>query len=127
MFEITSGIKITVHTEYQAQHSDVLELRFSFVYKIIIENHNHFPVQLLSRKWRIFESNGSCRFVEGDGVVGQQPIIEPTESHQYVSGCVLQSDMGRMGGVYIMKNLISNELFEVTIPNFDLIIPAKNN
>lgn len=127
MFEITSGIKISVHTEYQAQYSDIVEMKFSFAYKIIIENHNQFPVQLLSRKWRIFESNGTCRFVEGEGVVGQQPIIEAGEQHHYVSGCVLQTEMGRMGGVYVMKNLITNELFEVTIPNFDLITPAKNN
>jgi ApaG protein len=65
--------------------------------------------------------------VEGEGVVGIQPVIQPSEHYQYVSGCNLKTDMGRMHGMYLMKNLNTHKLFEAKIPAFELYAPAKSN
>jgi ApaG protein len=85
------------------------------------------PVKLLRRHWHITDSNGSFRDVDGDGVVGQQPIIEPGESYQYVSAANLKSDIGKMSGTYEMENLYNKKLFTVNIPEFQLIAPFKMN
>ncbi len=68
------------------------------------------------RNWQIFDSNGTHREVEGEGVVGVQPVIEPGETYQYVSGCNLRTEMGKMMGSYQMENLHNKQLFDVDIP-----------
>jgi ApaG protein len=98
-----------------------------FAYRITLENHNSFPVKLHRRYWEIFDSNGSHREVEGEGVVGIQPTIEPGESYQYVSGCNLRTEMGKMHGSYQMENLNTQQMFRVHIPSFEMIVPMKNN
>jgi ApaG protein len=65
--------------------------------------------------------------VEGDGVVGMQPTILPSDNYQYVSGCNLHTEMGRMYGTYLMENLHTQQLFDVNIPAFEMITPFKNN
>ena len=74
-----------------------------------------------------FDSNGTYKEVEGEGVVGMQPSLAPGESYQYVSGCNLNTEMGRMNGTYQMENLHSKKMFEVSIPSFEMIVPMKNN
>ncbi len=87
--QITEGVKISVETTYQPEYSNPVNEHFMFAYKIQIENLGDYAVQLLSRHWVIFDSNGTKREVEGEGVVGLQPIIEPGQNHEYVSGCNL--------------------------------------
>ena len=125
--KISEGIKVSVETFYQPEFSNPLQAEFMFAYQITIENHNNFPVQLLSRHWYIFDSNGSTREVEGEGVVGEQPVIHPGESYQYMSGCNLRSEMGRMHGTYILKNLDNIKQFSVQIPAFEMQVPFKMN
>lgn len=96
-----------------------------FAYRITIENHNGFSVKLHRRHWHIFDSNGSYREVEGEGVVGVQPILQPGERYQYVSGCNLRTEMGKMYGCYTMENLHNKKTFEVNIPVFEMIVPFK--
>ena len=96
-------------------------------YRITIENHNAFSVKLHSRHWFIFDGDGSYREVEGEGVVGMQPVISAGEEYQYVSGCNLHTEIGRMHGTYVMENLHTKETFEVSIPAFDMITPFKFN
>ncbi|MBP6432519.1 MAG: Co2+/Mg2+ efflux protein ApaG [Ferruginibacter sp.] len=127
MFKITEGIKIIVETFYQPDYSNVGNNEYMFAYKITIENHNSFPVQLLRRHWHIYDSNGSIKEVEGEGVVGVQPKINPGEFYQYVSGCNLRTDIGKMQGSYLMLNLNTNKRFDVFIPSFNLIVPFKLN
>ena len=98
-----------------------------FAYRITLENHNSFPVKLHRRHWHIFDSNGGNREVEGEGVVGVQPTLEAGGSYQYVSGCNLRTEMGRMKGSYQMENLHSKQMFDVNIPAFEMIVPFKNN
>ena len=124
---ISEGVEISVETFYQQDYSNPLQSEYMFAYKIIIENHNSFPVKLLRRHWYIFDSNGSNREVEGEGVVGVQPVLAPGEKYQYVSGCNLRTEMGKMTGTYKMENLNSKELFEVNIPAFEMIVPLKYN
>lgn len=125
--QITEGVKVSVETTYQPEYSNPANEHFMFAYKIQIENLSEYSVQLLRRHWIIFDSNGSKREVEGEGVVGLQPIIQPGQHHEYVSGCNLKTDMGNMQGTYQMKRLVDNELFEVKIPQFALIAPFKLN
>ncbi|MCS6991926.1 MAG: Co2+/Mg2+ efflux protein ApaG [Chitinophagales bacterium] len=123
----TEGVKITVETFYQEDYSHPLMQEYLFAYRIRIENQSDVPIRLLRRHWYIFDSNGTYREVEGEGVVGQQPIIGPKQSHQYVSGCHLRSEMGRMHGTYLMERLTDGRMFEVAIPAFQLIAPYKLN
>ena len=125
--KVSEGITITVETYYQPDYSNPLNSEFMFAYRITIENNNTFPVKLLRRHWHIYDSNGSLREVEGEGVVGMQPQINPGESYQYVSGCNLRTDMGRMYGTYLMENISNGKNFDVQIPPFEMVSPSKLN
>jgi ApaG protein len=124
---ITDGISISVETFYQPDYSNPMASEFMFAYRITIENNNTFPIKLLRRHWQIADSNGTHREVEGDGVVGVQPLLAPGESYQYVSGSNLRSEIGKMSGHYIMENQLDKKLFEVIIPEFKMIVPFKLN
>ncbi len=125
--KISSGIKITVESFYQPEFSNPVNGEFMFAYHINIENNNVFAVKLHSRHWHIFDSNGSMREVQGEGVVGIQPIIEPGQFYEYMSGCNLKSEMGKMHGTYQMENLLSKQMFTVSIPGFEMEVPFKLN
>ena len=124
---ISEGVKVSVEVYYQPDNSNPLQSEYMFAYRISIENHNSFPVKLHRRHWYIFDSNGSYKEVEGEGVVGVQPSLASGESYQYVSGCNLNTEMGRMNGTYQMENLHSKKMFEVNIPAFEMIVPFKAN
>jgi len=125
--EITNGIKVSVDTAYQPEYSSPGQFHFVFNYKIQIENNSDYTIQLLRRHWFISDSNGIVRQVEGEGVVGQQPIIEPGESYEYISGCNLTTEMGKMVGTYQMSRHLDESRFEVNIPAFQLIVPHRLN
>lgn len=125
--EITSGVKIEVETYYQQDYSNPLLNEFLHAYRVTITNWNKFPIKLISRKWDIFDSNSEYRVVEGEGVVGVTPTIAPNEHYQYMSGCNLKSEMGRMDGQYKMQNLNTGEEFNVKIPVFEIYAPLKLN
>ena len=124
---ISEGMKVSVETFYQPDYSNPLQSEFMFAYRISLENHNSFAVKLLRRHWHIFDSNGSYREVEGEGVVGVQPTLQPGENYQYVSGCNLRTEIGRMDGTYEMENLHTKKMFTVNIPPFEMFVPFKNN
>lgn len=125
--KISEGIEISVETFYQPDYSNPVSGEFMFAYRINIENHNNFPVKLHRRHWYIVEGSGSHREVEGEGVVGIQPTLQPGERYQYVSGCNLRTEMGKMYGNYLMENLHNKQQFEVNIPIFEMIVPFKMN
>jgi ApaG protein len=125
--KISDGIEVSVETFYQPDYSNPVAGEYMFAYRITIENHNNFPVKLLRRHWYIIDSNSSTREVEGEGVVGVQPILQPAEKYQYVSGCNLRSEFGKMHGNYTMENLNNKSSFEVNIPVFEMIVPFKMN
>ncbi|EEI90955.1 protein ApaG [Sphingobacterium spiritivorum ATCC 33300] len=125
--QITEGVKISVESIYQPEYSNPEKEHFMFAYRISIENVGDYTVQLLRRHWQIFDAIGEHREVEGDGVVGEQPVIQPGESHQYVSGCNLKSEMGYMEGTYQMSRQLDGEIFYVEIPRFNLIANHRLN
>ncbi|MEO6488964.1 MAG: Co2+/Mg2+ efflux protein ApaG [Ferruginibacter sp.] len=125
--KISGGVKISVETFYQPEYSNPMNSEFMFAYKITIENKNDFPVKLLRRHWFIYDSDGSSREVEGEGVVGIQPVITPGAHYQYISGCNLRSEMGKMSGTYLLENVNNKRTFDVVIPAFEMQAPFKMN
>jgi ApaG protein len=124
---ISQGVQVSVETFYQPDYSNPQNAEYMFAYRITLENHNAFAVKLHRRHWNIFDSNGEHREVEGEGVVGIQPTLQPGESYQYVSGCNLRSEMGKMYGTYQMENLHNKKMFDVQIPSFEMMAPFKGN
>ena len=125
--KVTDGIKISVEQFYQPDYSNPVQGEYMFAYRISIENNNPFPVQLLRRHWYIQDSNTEKREVEGEGVIGVQPIIESGGQYQYISGCNLKSEMGQMFGSYLMENVQTKQQFRVKIPVFQMEAPFKRN
>jgi ApaG protein len=124
---LTQGVEISVKTAYQPSHSSPRENHYFFSYTITIENKNDFSIQLLSRQWHIFDSNGDYRRVQGEGVIGEQPVIEPNKQYTYTSGCNLRTEIGKMSGTYTMLRLFDDKTFEAKIPEFTMLLEAKLN
>lgn len=124
---ITEGIKVTVETEFQPEYSSPRQFHFVFTYKITIENKSENTIQLKRRHWFIHDAGNLTREVEGEGVVGRQPVLESGQMHQYVSGCNLKSGIGKMAGSYIMERVVDGRVFNVTIPEFLMIVPFRLN
>ena len=125
--EITQGVKVSVETEYQPSYSSPSQYHYVFTYRITIENQSEFTVQLIHRHWHIFDAGFTQREVNGEGVVGQQPVLEPGQSHKYVSGCNLKSGIGKMLGTYEMERVVDGAKFSVNIPEFTMIAPLRLN
>lgn len=124
---VTNGIKVSVETFYQEEYSRPIEHKYIFAYRITIENVSEYTVQLMRRHWYIIDSNGMTREVEGEGVIGQQPILKTGERHQYVSWSHLFTEMGKMRGHYLFVRQIDGETFKAQIPEFQLTVPFKMN
>lgn len=127
VYQISEGVGIRVEVFYRPEQSNPMYAEFLFAYRISIENLSNQPVQLLSRHWDIVDSNNTHRTVDGEGVVGEQPIIMPGEIYRYVSAANLATDIGKMYGYYTMLNRFNNKTFQITIPEFQLIAPFRLN
>lgn len=121
--EITEGVKVSVVTEYQPDYSSPDQAHFVFTYRVTIENNSNLTLKLLRRQWFIADASYPVRDVEGEGVVGKQPVLEPGSSHQYVSGCNLKSGIGKMYGHYLMERLADGRKIKVVIPEFTMVAP----
>ncbi|WP_326523519.1 Co2+/Mg2+ efflux protein ApaG [Sphingomonas sp.] len=119
----TDGVTVRVSVSYLADQSEPQRGRWFWAYHIRIENASARTVQLLTRHWVITDGRGMRHSVEGEGVVGEQPVIAPGDSYDYVSGCPLATPTGAMQGSYRMVDE-SGESFEVAIPKFALMAPA---
>lgn len=119
-------VSVLVEPIYLEDHSDPMEDSYLWAYKVRIKNNSKETVQLISRHWKIFDSNGNYREVKGKGVVGEQPVIEPGDEFEYTSGTPLKTSSGLMHGSYLMQSFDGKE-FEVSIPAFSLDIPDKPN
>ena len=116
-------IRIHVATQYVDEQSEPAIDRYVFAYTITIENLSSVPAQLMSRHWTITDANGKVQEVSGDGVVGEQPRLEPGESYRYSSGAVLETPVGAMQGSYRMK-ADGGVDFDAPIPPFTLAVPG---
>lgn len=95
---ITRGVKVSVETFYQMDYSNPLASEYMFAYRITITNQSEHMLQLLRRHWNIIDGTGLLKEVEGEGVVGEQPIIYAGASYQYISGCNINTEIGKMYG-----------------------------
>ncbi|CAN5329747.1 Co2+/Mg2+ efflux protein ApaG [soil metagenome] len=119
----TKDITIRVSVTFLAEESEPDRGRWFWAYHIRIENDQKAPVQLLARRWHITDGRGSVHVVEGEGVVGAQPVIQPGAAYDYVSGCPLATPTGVMVGSFQMLGS-DGSLFDVQVPRFGLIAPA---
>ncbi len=125
--EVTAGIKVTVETFFQPTHSYPQQHHYVFAYRITIINNSDETIKLKRRHWYIVDSDNGRREVEGEGVVGEQPTIPPGEQYKYVSGCNLNTEIGKMYGTYLMERSGDQRLFYVKIPEFKMVVPCKLN
>lgn len=118
----TNGIRVQVRTQFLPQRSTPEAERFVFAYTITISNVGSQPAQLISRHWVITDSDGTVEEVEGPGVVGAQPLLEPGDQYEYTSFCPLKTNVGTMHGSYTMVTPDGGS-FEARIAPFTLAAP----
>ncbi len=119
---ITKGIEVSVRTTYLTERSDPAQGLYFWAYHITLYNHTDHPVQLLNRHWVMIDAHGQRREITGVGVVGEQPVIAPSSSFSYTSGCPLPTPSGFMSGRYDMLGA-SGERFWIEVPSFSLDLP----
>jgi ApaG protein len=122
----TRGIRIQVESIYVEERSDPQERYFFFAYHVVISNVGRETAQLMSREWIITDSDGNVERVEGDGVVGEQPLLAPGQVFEYTSFCPLRTSMGSMQGSYLMRPA-GGESFRAEIAAFTLAVPGVVN
>jgi ApaG protein len=115
----SEGVRVTVRPAYLPRHSREREGQYVFAYDVRIENVGPQAARLLARRWVIHDSIGEVTDVEGDGVLGEQPLIGPGRVHEYQSFCVLKSPSGWMEGQYLMERADGTP-FAASVPRFDL-------
>nr|ALG05314.1 ApaG protein [uncultured bacterium 5H7] len=120
---VTAGVTVRVAVNFLPEQSRIEAGKWFWVYHIRIENDSAQTVQLMTRHWRITDARGMVNLVEGEGVVGEQPVLRPGQSHDYVSGCPLATPHGSMQGHYSFRREDGSQ-FEAAIPFFSLAAPA---
>lgn len=121
--KVTNGIQVNVQVQLETNHTQVERNYYLFSYRITIQNLSNKRVQLLRRNWYVTDFVAYEKMIEGDGVIGQQPIIEPTNSYTYTSYCELNSGVGSMEGYYTFLDFTDLTTFKVDIPKFELVAP----
>lgn len=121
----TSGVMVRVEPQFLAEESNPSEGRFVWAYTIEIENRSERGVQLKSRYWRITDAKGVTQEVRGDGVIGQQPVINPGQSFRYTSAAPLAEPSGLMMGAYSMIETENGAPFDIAVPLFVLDSPHQ--
>jgi len=125
--QVTQGIKVSVETTFEGTFYKNYKMQYAFGYTVTIENESKDVVQLRSRRWQISDALNNVELVEGEGVIGTKPVIQPGDKYTYSSGCLLFSPFGSMKGHYTMVNFTSTRKFKVTIPSFKLSEPSAMN
>lgn len=115
-------IDVSVKTAYLADQSAPEMQRYVFAYTITIANIGTVPARLLTRHWIITDANNKVQEVRGEGVVGQQPYLEPGMRFEYTSGAILETPVGTMHGSYQMV-ADDGAAFDAPIPQFTLSMP----
>tara|TARA_B100000768_G_scaffold132871_1_gene123587 strand:+ start:61 stop:447 length:387 start_codon:yes stop_codon:yes gene_type:complete len=124
---VTKGVRISVKTIYDGSYFKNYNLHFAFNYIIKITNQGKNTVQLKTRHWRIFDSLSSDIIIDGEGVIGEKPLIKPGDSYEYSSGCLITSPVGAMRGFYNMIDVNNGKNFRAYIPTFKLTAPQALN
>jgi len=122
----TQGIRVSVHSDYRPEQSQPRAGRWLFSYTVRVANEGPVPAQLVARHWIISDAAGGVEEVQGEGVVGRQPRLEPGRSFEYSSYCVLRTPHGSMRGSYRMVR-DDGEAFDAEIAPFALLVPQQVN
>jgi ApaG protein len=122
----TAGITVTVRVLYLADQSKPESSHFVWAYHVTIANGSPVTVQLRRRTWEITDARGHTQHVHGEGVIGEQPVLEPGESFEYTSGTPLPTPSGFMTGRYHMLEVVEDREFDIAIPTFSLDSPHQN-
>ncbi|MEM1257093.1 MAG: Co2+/Mg2+ efflux protein ApaG [Bacteroidota bacterium] len=125
--QVTKGIKVSVQTTFEGTFFKNYKMHYAFGYTITIENQSKDTVQLISRHWDVFDSLKELETIDGEGVIGNKPVIKPGKSHTYSSGCLLASPIGAMKGHFNMAQFAAAESIEVEVPTFKLAAPFALN
>jgi ApaG protein len=124
--DTTRSIRVSVRAFYLADQSEPDRSHFVWAYRVAIANEGQETVQLLKRSWQITDGLGRTQQVQGEGVVGEQPVLEPGQSFEYTSGTPLSTASGFMRGAYHMVVTATGEAFDVSIPAFSLDSPHQH-
>ena len=124
--QVTRDVRVTVRAVFLADQSEPERGRYLWAYNVSIANEGRQTVQLLRRSWSITDARGHTQHVNGEGVVGEQPVLDPGESFDYTSGTPLSTPTGFMGGAYHMVVTTTGEAFDVAIPGFSLDSPHQS-
>jgi ApaG protein len=126
----TLDVTVSAESTYQRDYSEPAKRQYVFSYRIRIANDGPRPVQLLSRAWEVIDATGARRLVEGEGVVGEQPLILPGHYHEYTSWVQFETPIGAMRGSYAMQRIGRqgiDGMFQVEVPKFLHIAPEVLN
>jgi ApaG protein len=123
---VTEGIEVSVQSAFRRDRSEPAQERFLYTYTVSIRNGGASAARLVSRHWIITDARGEVEEVKGDGVIGQQPRLEPGQSFDYTSFCVLRTPLGQMRGTYTMAR-DDGRTFQAEIAPFSLAVPAALN
>ena len=122
----TRGVRVQVKCAYVPERSSPRDSQYFFAYRVRISNVGEETVQLVSRHWMITDGDGNVEQVQGPGVVGEQPVLEPGESFEYTSFCPLRTQIGSMHGTYQMV-AAGGSRFDAEIAPFSLAVPTALN
>ena len=123
---ITSGIKVQVVSKYIPEHTNPDIPRYFFAYWVTITNESETAIKLMDRHWEITDAIGKLKVVDGEGVIGKQPIIKPGESFSYNSFCPIETEFGMMTGHFQVKRE-DGHFMKIEIPQFQLTSPFSIN
>ncbi len=124
---VTREIRVSVRSFFLEDQSHPEERQYVWAYRIRIENGGAETVQLLRRTWLITDAHGRTQRIDADGVVGEQPVLDPGKCFEYTSGTPLETPTGFMRGAYHMVATASGEAFDVAIPDFSLDSPHQSS
>ncbi len=119
----TRGIRVQVMPSFVRDQSDPSQNRYVFAYRVRVTNESPETIQILSREWRIVDADGELNIVKGEGVVGQQPLIQPGQTFEYSSFCPLTTPWGTMEGSYLAETG-QGEQVSLPIARFFLVAPG---
>ncbi len=122
----TRGVRVSVRSFYLEDQSEPESGQYVWAYRVEIANEGTTTVQLRARTWHITDGQGRTQRVHGEGVVGEQPTLEPGENFEYTSGTPLPTPSGFMRGSYTIQETLSGEIFEAAIPAFSLDSPHQS-
>ena len=121
---VTAGFRVRATPAFEPEHSDPEKPLFVFSYTIRVDNESRAPARLLWRRWTITNAQGIAREVQGSGVIGEQPRLEPQQAFEYRSYCPLDTDTGRMEGSFTMER-DDGSMFEIAVAPFSLAAPSE--